>query len=609
MAYLVRRLLENTSNESFLRQSFSEGFSREELLKNPATLVSGNGSGGTRAESEPVLTPARSGPQESVSTLAPLSPKPVAEQVPSFRNAPPLDWSQAQHRERFAAALKQVRERFPWSVPLVVGDREAVTGRTIRSTNPNRPEETIGVVASAHADDARGGIRSAKAAFPSWRDTEPRARAEYLFRAARAARKRRYELAALEVFEAGKSWSEADADVCEAIDFLEYYGREMIQLGRPRRMGHAPGEISQLFYDPRGVTAVIAPWNFPLAISMGMVSAAIVTGNTVIYKPSSATPVTGYMVSRLFQEVGLPTGVLNYLPGPGEEIGDLFVTHPDVAMIAFTGSKEVGLRIIRQAGQVSEDAVAVKRVVAEMGGKNAILVDSDADLDEAVVEVLHSAFGYQGQKCSACSRLIVLEEIHDKLVERLRSAAESLELGPVEEARSAMGAVISSRARQRIEEYISIGKDEGTLVIERRPDHAQGHFVPLTIFQDIRPEHRLAQDEIFGPVLSVMRAKDFDEALRIANSTEFALTGAVFSRSPENIAKAKKRFRVGNLYINRGCTGAIVERHPFGGFKMSGIGSKAGGPDYLRQFMVPRNVVENTIRRGFAPADDIAGIV
>jgi RHH-type proline utilization regulon transcriptional repressor/proline dehydrogenase/delta 1-pyrroline-5-carboxylate dehydrogenase len=369
-------------------------------------------------------------------------------------------------------------------------------------------------------------------------------------------------------------------------------------------MGDAPGESSVLFYEPRGVAAVIAPWNFPLAISMGMTSAAIVTGNPVVFKPSSETPLIGYMVYEVFREAGLPPGVLNYLPGPGAEVGDTLSTHPDVALIAFTGSKGVGLRILRLAAEPPEGAQGVKHVIAEMGGKNAIIVDADADLDEAVEAVMHSAFGYQGQKCSACSRLILLDAIHDKLLDRLRAAAESIHLGPAEDPRSEMGAVISAGAKKSIDEYIEIGKREGTLVLSRNWQRGSGHFVPLTIFKDIRPEHRLAQEEIFGPVLSVMRVKDFDEAIKVANGTPYALTGAVLSRSPENIAKARRRFRVGNLYINRGSTGAIVERHPFGGFKMSGLGSKAGGPDYLLQFMIPRSVVENTIRRGFAPPED-----
>ena len=602
MAYLVRRLLENTSNESFLRQTFRESVSKQELLRDPQSSLGANGaSTGAAGEPRAASSPAKKGPAKA----APRKTK--QGQLQEFRNEPPLDWTLAEHRERFSEALQSVRKKFPISAPLVIGQAAVEAGSSISSLNPNDPGETIGVAASAGAAEADRAMGAAKAAFRKWRDVPPEARAGYLFKAAEAARKQRYELAALEVFEAGKTWSEADGDVCEAIDFLEYYGREMIRLGTPRRMGRAPGEASYLFYEPRGVATVIAPWNFPLAISMGMVSAAIVTGNAVIYKPSSDTPITGYMVSKLFQEAGLPPGVLNYLPGPGGEIGDLLVSHPDVALIAFTGSKEVGLRIVRLAGENPEQAPLVKRVVAEMGGKNAIIVDDDADLDEAVAEILYSAFAYQGQKCSACSRLILLAEIHDRFVDRLRAAAESLYLGPAEDPRSYMGAVISASAKRKVEDYIKVGTQEGTLVIERKPDHAQGHFVPLTIFEDIRPEHRLAQEEIFGPVLSVMKASTFDEAIEIANGTEFALTGSVFSRSPKHIAEAKKRFQVGNLYINRGCTGAIVERHPFGGFEMSGVGSKAGGPDYLLQFMVPRNVVENTIRRGFAPTDGAAG--
>jgi RHH-type proline utilization regulon transcriptional repressor/proline dehydrogenase/delta 1-pyrroline-5-carboxylate dehydrogenase len=309
------------------------------------------------------------------------------------------------------------------------------------------------------------------------------------------------------------------------------------------------------------------------------------------------------MLAKIFAEAKLPSGVLNFLPGPGSEIGDYLVTHPDVAMIAFTGSKEVGLRIIELAGKTPPGASMVKNVVAEMGGKNAIIVDADADFDEAVVQILRSAFGYQGQKCSACSRLIVLEENYDKLIERLKAAAESLHLGTPEDPKNMVGAVIDAVAKQKILNYIEIGKKEGKLLLQRECLENRGSFVPVTIFTDIHPQDRLAQEEIFGPVLAVIKVRDFDEALHVANGTPYALTGSVFSRSPANIERAQKEFRVGNLYINRGCTGAIVDRHPFGGFKMSGVGSKAGGPDYLLHFMVPRNVVENTIRRGFAPME------
>ncbi|MEA2063422.1 MAG: bifunctional proline dehydrogenase/L-glutamate gamma-semialdehyde dehydrogenase, partial [Gemmatimonadota bacterium] len=581
MAYLVRRLLENTSNESFLRQSFSDKVSRKELLRNPLELVRDK-----KKHSVPGVTP------EKGDCIAP------------FANEPPFDWTISSRRENFASALKHFRGKTPLTVPLVIGSKKITTGKKINSTDPNDPDHLVGIVSSGGVKEAQEAVEAGKRAFPGWRDTDPRERAQYLFKAADSARGIRYELAALQVYEVGKTWDEADADVCEAIDFLEYYAREMIRLAAPRRMGSAPGESSRLFYEPRGVGAIFAPWNFPLAIPVGMTSAALVTGNCVVFKPASDSPITGSMVYRIFSQAGLPAGVLNFLPGSGSEIGDFLVTHKDIALITFTGSMEVGLRIIELAAKTPEGAMDVKQVVAEMGGKNAIIIDSDADLDEAVVQVLHSAFGYQGQKCSACSRLIVLEENYGKLAGRLRSAAESIHLGNPENPRTSMGAVISRSAKRKIEEYIEIGKKEGKVLVERPIPLDKGHLVPLTIFTDILPEHRLAREEIFGPVLAVIKVKDFDEAIEVANSTRYALTGGVFSRSPENIDKARQNFKVGNLYINRGCTGAIVERHPFGGFKMSGVGSKAGGPDYLMQFMVPRNVVENTLRRGFAPVDE-----
>jgi RHH-type proline utilization regulon transcriptional repressor/proline dehydrogenase/delta 1-pyrroline-5-carboxylate dehydrogenase len=597
MAYLVRRLLENTANESFLRKSFAEGLPKEELLRNPAEdLRKAEMQGATEEEAE---IPGDRG------TCAPAGAESTAPAEATFENEPVWDWSHAANRESFRDALNRTRKRFPLRVHPVIDGRKVKTGKSFNSSNPNNDHEIVGEVDAAGVAEAWRAVEAASAAFPSWRDTPPNDRAENLFKAAAAARKLRHELAALQVFEVGKSWSEADADVCEAIDFLEYYGREMMRLGVPRLMGSAPGESSRLFYEPRGVAVVIAPWNFPLAISMGMVSAAVVTGNTVVYKPASQSPVVGSMVVKIFEQAGLPQGVLNFLPGPGGEIGDALVTHPDVALIVFTGSREVGLRINELAARSVEGSGGVKNVIAEMGGKNAIIVDSDADLDEAIPHILQSAFGYQGQKCSACSRLIVLEENYDRLLARLRAAAESLCLGPTEDPANFMGAVIDASAREKILHYINVGKEEGKVVLERHFGDAAGHYVPLALFADIRPEHRLAQEEIFGPVLAVMKVRNIEEALRVANGTPYALTGGLFSRSPANIEKVSREFRVGNLYINRGCTGAIVGRHPFGGFKFSGVGSKAGGPDYLQQFMVPRNVVENTMRRGFAPVENL----
>jgi RHH-type proline utilization regulon transcriptional repressor/proline dehydrogenase/delta 1-pyrroline-5-carboxylate dehydrogenase len=578
MSYLVRRLLENTANESFLRLAASKGHSRSELLKNPADELS------PQAGS---LTASR----EQVGARA------------AFTNEPVLDWSQRESRDRFAQALKKVRESFPLRVGLQIGGKKIENKTSFESFNPNRKDEIVGIISSAGIKDAESAVFAAKSAFAAWRDVPEGKRAEYLFKAAQCARRRRFELSALEVFEVGKSWSEADGDVCEAIDYLEYYGREIVRYAGTRQIGQTAGETSRLKFEPRGVAVVIAPWNFPLAISTGMSSAAIAAGNTVVYKPASLSAATGYMLSTIFEEAGLPAGVFNFVPGPGTGIGDTLVTHPDVAMIAFTGSREVGTDIISKAHRMGPQSNCVKNVVLEMGGKNAIIIDSDADLDEAVVHVIESAFGYQGQKCSACSRLIVIDKIYDRFVERLEEAAASLNAGPVEEPHNFLGAVIDQAAQKKVLRYIEMGKRAGYAFFERKIESNTGYFVPLCIFKGVDPADALAQEEIFGPVLALIKVKDFDEALEVANATRYALTGGVFSRSPANTAKAFEKFRTGNLYINRGCTGAIVGRHPFGGFKMSGLGTKAGGPDYLSHFMVSRNIVENTVRRGFAPVD------
>ena len=575
MSYFVRRILENTANESFLRQAFSQGRSAADLMIDPAERL-------REIRTEPQKPAERSG-------LGPYEIEPV------------LDWSRGENRTRFADALKQVRSGFPIRVPLHIGAKKVHTAPEFESLNPNRIDEIVGIVSSAGIGEAEAAIGAAKSAFQGWREKPAEKRAEYLFKAAAAARRKRFELAALQVFEVGRSWSEADADVCEAIDYLEYYGREMLRYDRPRTMDPVAGETSHLIYEPRGVAVVIAPWNFPLAISTGMSSAAVVTGNPVVYKPASQSPVTGYMLARIFEEAGLPEGVFNFVPGPGGSIGDYLTGHRDVALIAFTGSRDVGLHIISKACRVPQGAAFVKNVIVEMGGKNAIIVDSDADLDEAVLYVLQSAFGYQGQKCSACSRLIVLEAIHDRFVQRLKAAAQSIDIGPSEFPQNFMGALIEPGARDKVLSYIEIGRNAGYPLFQREIKLDNGYFVALSIFTNVDPESILAQEEIFGPVLSVIKVKDFDEALRVANATQYALTGGVLSRSPSNIRKAKQTFVTGNLYINRGCTGAVVGRHPFGGFKMSGLGSKAGGPDYLPHFMIARNVVENTVRRGFAP--------
>lgn len=579
MAYLVRRLLENTSNESFLRQRFVEDVSMEELLEPPAKRASHKDDGERR----------------SPETSANLN---------FFRNEPHADFSREENRQAIRRELGKMRrglDNHPY--PLIIGGKAVRTQQKKASRNPARPEEVVGTVSYASREEADLALEAADRAFEAWRDTPPDRRAAYLFNAARLMRQKRFELAALEVYEAGKTWREADADVTEAIDFLEYYGREMIRLGSARRMGRLPGEVNHYFYEPRGLVLVLAPWNFPLAILTGMASAAVVAGNSVIMKPAGQTPVIAARLMEIFRAVKLPPGVLNFLPGPGAEVGAYLADHPRTDLIAFTGSKEVGLHLIESAGRTRPGQRNVKRVIAEMGGKNAIIIDNDADLDQAVSGTVASAFGYQGQKCSACSRVIVLPGCYDELLSRLIEATRSLKIGPPEDPATRVGPVIDEEAFQKISHYIEVGREEGRLVLQCEVPSG-GYFIGPTLITDIRPEHVLAQEEVFGPVLAVMRADDFEHALEIANGTPYALTGGLFSRSPLNIQRARKAFRVGNLYINRGITGAMVERHPFGGSRMSGVGSKAGGPDYLLQFLEPRTVCENTLRRGFVPPEE-----
>jgi RHH-type proline utilization regulon transcriptional repressor/proline dehydrogenase/delta 1-pyrroline-5-carboxylate dehydrogenase len=414
-------------------------------------------------------------------------------------------------------------------------------------------------------------------------------------------RARRDEFAAWEIFEAGKSWAEADADVTEAIDYLEYYAREMLRLGAGYQFD-VPGETNAYVYEARGVGVVIAPWNFPLAILTGMLSAAIVAGNTAILKPSSYTPVIAARFAELLHEAGVPEGVVNLVPGPGGEVGEYLVRHPEVHFAVFTGSREVGSRIFRLGAELAEEQTHLKRIIAEMGGKNALVVDSDADLDEAVLGTVTSAFGYQGQKCSAASRVIVLDGLYERFVGRVAEAARSLRIGPPEEPGNFMGPVIDAGARDRIDRAVAAGRDVATPVIEGDVSHLnEGFYVGPAVFRDVPPESDLAQEEIFGPVLALLRASDFEHAVALANGTPYALTGGVYSRLRSHLDYARRGFQVGNLYLNRKITGAIVGRQPFGGFKMSGVGSKAGGPDYLLQFLEPRTVTENTLRRGFAP--------
>jgi RHH-type proline utilization regulon transcriptional repressor/proline dehydrogenase/delta 1-pyrroline-5-carboxylate dehydrogenase len=580
MGYLVRRLLENTSNESFLRQSFMEDAQLEKLLEDPILTINTekNKQEGKREQSNPVISG-----------------------LPLFENEPSVDFTRSEHRLAFPKAIAEARKNKGKTYPLYIGGKQINTTDRIPSINPANPDEVLGQVCQAGIEEVRAAITTAKTSFPSWREKPPRVRSEILFKASSIARKQIFELAAWQVLEVGKQWDQAYADVSEAIDFLEYYAREMIRYDETRFLGNIAGEINRYFYEPKGVAAVIAPWNFPLAISMGMVSAAIVTGNTVVYKPSNLSGIVGHQLVDIFSEAGLPAGVFNYIPGKSSVMGDFLVDHPDISLIAFTGSMDVGLHIIERAAKVYPGQANVKKIICEMGGKNAIIVDDDADLDEVVPHVLYSAFGFQGQKCSACSRVIVLDVIYDKFVDRLVEAAKAYHIGSAEDPVYQMGAVVDENARKNIQKYTEIGRSEGRILYQSPVPGDGGYYVPMTIIDGIRPDHRLAQEEVFGPVLAVMRAKDFDQAIEWANSTRFALTGGVFSRSPKHLAQASRDFRVGNLYINRNNTGALVERQPFGGSRMSGVGTKAGGPDYLLHFMDPRVITENTMRRGFAP--------
>ena len=523
----------------------------------------------------------------------------------AFRNEPLADFAVEANRMRMRDALGAVKGQLGRVYPLWIDGRAVETSGRIPSLNPSDKAQVVGISAAGEAANAADAVAAAKRALPDWSALGALGRAEFLLGAAEEMRSRRFELSAWEMLECGKPWREADADVCEAIDFCEYYAQRAIALETPREV-HVPGEANRTEHLPRGVTAVIAPWNFPLAILTGMTVAALVTGNTVVMKPAEQSPVIAAKLMEIFDRLRLPPGVLNFLPGQGEVVGAALVDHPDVALVAFTGSRAVGLAINRRAAEISATAAGirqVKRTIIEMGGKNAIIVDDDADLDEAVAGVVHSAFGYQGQKCSACSRCILLGSVYDAFLGRLVEAARSLKLGPAEDPSSRVGPVIDAEAFERIRGYIDVGRREGreVLAVDAGPLAERGYFIGPHIFADIKPNSRLAQEEIFGPVLAVIRAADLDEALRIANDTDYALTGGIFSRSPAHLDRVSRELMAGNVYLNRAITGALVNRQPFGGFKLSGIGDKAGGPDYLLQFMVERTITENTLRRGFAP--------
>ncbi len=507
-----------------------------------------------------------------------------------FRNEPVADFSQSANRQAMEDALAKVRSEFGREYPLRIGSEWISTGDMLTSVNPSNVREVVGVHHKATPDLANRAVERAFAAFPSWRRTPAEERVRLLLEASRILRRRKFEFDAWLVYEAGKTWPEADADVSEAIDFCEYYAREMERLAGPQPVVQLPGEHDEMIYIPLGVGVVIPPWNFPLAILVGMAAATLVTGNTAILKPSSETPTIAAKFAEVLLEAGFPESSFTLLTGSGGAVGDVLVQHPKTRFISFTGSRDVGLHINELAAKHQPGQIWIKRVIAEMGGKDAIVVDGDADVDKAVDGVLASAFGYQGQKCSACSRAIVHTAIYDEFVDKLAAKTKNIKIGPSDDPGNFMGPVISASARKTILQYIETGKQEGRQLTGSDPAPEGGYFIQPTVIADVEPGARIFQEEIFGPVLAVTRAQDFEHALEMANDSQYGLTGAVFSGNPEHLRQAKDRFHVGNLYFNRKCTGAMVGAHPFGGFNMSGTDSKAGGPDYLLLFLQAKSV-------------------
>ncbi|HLA99791.1 MAG TPA: L-glutamate gamma-semialdehyde dehydrogenase [Bacteroidota bacterium] len=511
--------------------------------------------------------------------------------IPKFKNEPPVDFSKKLNREKQEKALREVEKQYGKEYPNIIGGEHVTSAEMIASLNPSDPSHTVGYFQKGTAADALKALDVALKTFESWKNVPPAKRASYLFKAAKVMRRRRFELNAVEICEVGKTWVEADGDVAEAIDFCEFYAREMLRYAKLKTAIQLPGEKNELVYIPLGAGVVIPPWNFPLAILAGMTTAALVTGNTVVLKPSSDSQLTGYKFMEIMVEIGLPPGVVNFVTGPGSAVGDTLVTHPMVRFISFTGSKEVGIHIYEEGAKVRPGQIWLKRVVAEMGGKDAIIVDGETGLDEAVAGVTVAAFGFQGQKCSACSRVIVDEKIHDRFLELLRKRVETITVGAAKDLSNYMGPVINRGSMEKILEYVETAKREGGRVVtggRRAP--GEGYFLEPTVIADVEPRATIAQEEIFGPVLAVIRARNFDHALEIANNTEFGLTGAVYTRNRKKLDRASREFFCGNLYLNRKCTGAMVGAHPFGGFNMSGTDSKAGGQDYLGLFLQAKSV-------------------
>jgi 1-pyrroline-5-carboxylate dehydrogenase len=513
---------------------------------------------------------------------------PVAE----FTNEPFIDFSKPENKKKMEAALAKVKAEFGHEYPMWIAGKKVVTAKKRKSTNPSRPSDVIGVFQDASKEQAVEAIEAANKYFDVWKKVPAQARAKCLFKAAAIVRERKFELNALVCYEVGKTWIEADADVAETIDFCEFYGREMLRLAEPQKLTPMRGERNYLVYIPLGVGAIIPPWNFPMAIMAGLVVASLVTGNTVVLKPASDSPAIAAKFIDILFEAGVPKEAVQFLTGAGGTVGDTIVQHPKTRYVGFTGSKEVGLRIAELAAKPSPGQIWIKRTVLEMGGKDGIVVDEEADIDAAVDGTVAAAFGYQGQKCSACSRVIVSEKVYDAFVNKLVEKTKKIKVGPSDDPNNYMGPVINESAMKGILDYIEVGKKEGKLLAGGSRASGDGFFVEPTIIADLDPKARLSQEEVFGPVLAVIKAKNFDHAMEIANNTEFGLTGAVYTKNKEKIRRAEDEFHVGNLYLNRKCTGAMVGAHPFGGFNMSGTDSKTGGKDYLLLFLQAKAVAE-----------------
>ncbi len=589
MAYLVRRLLENSSNDSFLKQGFSDRAAHERLLVDP------------NESRLPSAAPAKRSYQDTDSEYE--------QPMHSFRNQTATSFADATNRDQMTKALGESRSRFGQQVPLVINGVGVIGGPTFDSVNPANPTEVVAQAVQAtpaHGDQA---VAAALAAFDGWKNTSAPDRTRILNRAADLLYRDHFGILADIVLETAKPWREADADLCEGIDYIRYYARRaQLMDGQPRRRD-LPGEGNLLLYEPRGVCAVISPFNFPLALLAGMTSAALAVGNTVVIKPSSDAPLVASKLVSVFEQAGLPPGVINFLPGSGRQIGTQLVQHPDTHLIAFTGSTAIGLKLIEIASVARPGQRHVKQVVADMGGKNTTLIDGDAELDEAVTGVLASAFAYAGQRCSACSRVVVVADVYESFCAKLVEAAGALVVGPPEEPGTQVGPVINQAALDRIRAYIELGGQEGDILHQTNTDNLRsaGYYVGPTIIGNVDSEARVVNEEIFGPVLTVIKATDFAGTLKIANDSPYGLTGGVYSRSPAHLELARREFRVGNLYLNRKITGSRADIQPYGGFGLSGTANgKAGGPDYLLQFCVARTITENALRHGFAPTEQEA---